>query len=154
MKYLIENEKLELKYQFGKGAWTYHLQIPNTKHLVGKWGSLKVTGFIDDFEIESINLFTIAGQDKLISINEKIRKAINKTGGEIVIVTLQIVNEKQTITENEILEIFKESNVFSTFDQLSIKEKKAIIKDIISSNSETNQVKLIERYINLNSEKA
>ena len=88
---LLENKKLELKYQPGKGAWTYHVQIPNTKHIIGKWGSLKVTGFIDDYKIESINLFTITGQDKLISVNEKIRKAINKIGGDTVKVTLQLL---------------------------------------------------------------
>jgi len=40
MDYLVKDEKLELKYEPGKGAWTYHLQIPNTKHIIGKWGSL------------------------------------------------------------------------------------------------------------------
>ena len=49
-------------------------QIPNTKHIVGKWGSLKVSSTIDNYKIDSINLFTITGQDKLISINDKIRK--------------------------------------------------------------------------------
>ena len=37
------------------------------------------------------NLFTITGQDKLISVNEKIRKAINKIGGDTVKVTLQLL---------------------------------------------------------------
>lgn len=41
MNYLIKDEKLELKYAPGKGAWTYHIQIPNTKHIVGKWGRSK-----------------------------------------------------------------------------------------------------------------
>ena len=88
MDYLIKDEKLKLIYESGKGAWTYHIQIPNTKHILGKWGSLKVSGTIDDYKIESINLFTITGQDKLISINDKIRKAINKTRGDTVMVTL------------------------------------------------------------------
>ena len=59
MNFLVENQSIELKHQPGKGAWTYHVQIPNTKHLVGKWGSLKVSGYIDDYKIENINLFTI-----------------------------------------------------------------------------------------------
>jgi hypothetical protein len=28
MNYIIKDEILELKYQPGKGAWTYHLRIP------------------------------------------------------------------------------------------------------------------------------
>ena len=47
MDYLVKDQKLELKYEPGKGAWTYHIQIPNTKHLVCRWGFSKVSGFID-----------------------------------------------------------------------------------------------------------
>ncbi len=46
MEYLVKAEKLELKYQPGKGAWTYYIQIPNMKHIVGKWGTMKVSGTI------------------------------------------------------------------------------------------------------------
>lgn len=95
MSYLVKDEKLELKYESGKGAWTYHIQIPNTKHIVGKWGDLKVSGFIDDYKLEAKNLFTITGQDKLISINQEIRNAINKTGGDTVTVTLYLLNKKK-----------------------------------------------------------
>ncbi|KIA83840.1 hypothetical protein OA84_10285, partial [Kaistella solincola] len=91
MEYLVKDEKLELKHQPGKGAWTYHLQIPNTKHIVGKWGSMKVSGTIDNYSIESINLAKLGDQDKLISINDKIRKAINKSGGDTVTVTLYLM---------------------------------------------------------------
>lgn len=42
MNYLIKEEKLELKYVPGKGAWTYHIIIPNTKDIKGKWGEIKV----------------------------------------------------------------------------------------------------------------
>mgnify|MGYP003660717601 FL=1 len=79
MEYLVKDEKLELKYEPGKGAWTYHIQIPNTRHIVGKWGSMKVSGTIDNYTIESINLAKLGDEDKLISINANIRKAINKT---------------------------------------------------------------------------
>ncbi len=99
MEYLIKNEALELKYEPGKGAWTYHIQIPNTKHIVGKWGHMKVSGFIDEYELQNKNLFTIKGQDKYISINEKIRKAIGKTGGDIVIVTLYLSIPDENLTE-------------------------------------------------------
>ena len=104
MEYLVKDEELELKYEAGKGAWTYHIQVPNTKHIVGKWGSLKVSGTIDNYTIDSINLFTIGGQDKLISVNDKIRKAINKSGGDTVTVTLYLLTSKEPITEKEILD--------------------------------------------------
>ncbi|HOO94306.1 MAG TPA: DUF1905 domain-containing protein [Proteiniphilum sp.] len=91
MEYLVKDEQLELRYEPGRGAWTYHIQIPNTKQIIGKWGSLKVSGTIDNYKIDRINLFTITGQDKLISVNEKIRKEINKSGGDRVTVTLYLL---------------------------------------------------------------
>ncbi|RYG20203.1 MAG: DUF1905 domain-containing protein [Chitinophagaceae bacterium] len=147
MEYLVKDEKLELKYEHGKGAWTYHIQIPNTKHIVGKWGSLKVSGTIDNYKIDSINLFTITGQDKLISINDKIRKTINKSGGDKVRATLYLLASKEQITEKEILETFKEEGVLKVFKKLTNEEQKEIIGEIASTKSEDEQVKVILKYI-------
>ena len=147
MDYLVKDEILELKHEHGKGAWTYHIQIPNTKHIVGKWGSLKVSGTIDNYKIDSINLFTIRGQDKLISINDKIRKAINKSGGDKVTVTLYLLTSKEQITEKEILETFKESGVLKAFKLLTDEEQKEIIGKIASTKSEDKQIKVILKFI-------
>lgn len=147
MDYLVKDKILELKYQPGKGAWTYHIQIPNTKHIVGKWGSLKASGTIDNYKIDSINLFTITGQDKLISINDKIRKAINKSGGDKVTVTLYLLTSKQQITKTEVLETFKEANVLKAFNNLAKDEQEEILGRVISAKSEDKQIKLITTYI-------
>ena len=90
MKYLVKEKELELMYVPNNGAWTYHIEIPDSKHIVGRWGFLKASGTIDGYKLENKNLFTITGRNKLISINEKIRKAINKTGGDTVTVTLYL----------------------------------------------------------------
>ena len=147
MEYLVKDEQLELKYEHGKGAWTYHIQIPNTKHIVGKWGSLKVSGTIDNYKIDSINLFTITGQDKLISINDKIRKAINKSGGDKVTVTLYLLTSKEQVTEKEILETFKDAGVLKTFKKLTNEEQMEIIGKIASTKSEEKQIKVILKFI-------
>jgi len=147
MEYLVKDHPLELKYEPNKGAWTYHIQIPNTKHIVGKWGSLKVSGFIDDYNIESINLFTITGQDKLISVNNKIRKAINKSGGDTVNVTLYLLVSKEQLTEKEILATLKDSEILETFSMLPEDEKNDIIDQIISIKSEDKQVKTLLKLI-------
>lgn len=83
----------------------------------GRWRQL--SGTIDDYKIDSINLFTITGQDKLISVNEKIRKAINKTGGDTVIVTFYLLSTGENITEKEILVSFKDAGVLTAFKKLS-----------------------------------
>lgn len=147
MEYIVKDEKLELKYQPGKGAWTYHIQIPNTKHIVGKWGSMKVAGTIDNYKIESINLAKLGDQDKLISINDKIRKAINKSGGDTVTVTLYLLTSKEQITKKEVLETFKESGVLKGFKKLTEDERNEIIGKITSLKSEDKQVKMILKYI-------
>ena len=147
MEYLIKDKKLELKYHPGKGAWTYHIQIPNTKHIIGKWGSLKATGTIDDYKIESINLFTITGQDKLISINDKIRKAINKSGGDTVTETMCLLTSKEQISEKEILETFKESGVLKAFKKLTEDERNEIFDKIAAPKTEDKQIKMILKYV-------
>ena len=147
MEYLVKDKKLELKYQPGKGAWTYHIQVPNTKHIVGKWGFMKVAGTIDNYIIESLNLAKLGDQDKLISINSEIRKAINKTGGDTVTVTLYLLTSKEQITKKEILDTFKESGVLKPFKKLTEDEQSAIIEKITAQKSDEKQVKMILKYI-------
>lgn len=55
MKELIYNQELELQY---------------------KWGLLKVSGTIDGYEIKNINLAPRKEEDRMISINKRIRDAI------------------------------------------------------------------------------
>tara|TARA_R110002051_G_scaffold168564_1_gene239147 strand:- start:81 stop:545 length:465 start_codon:yes stop_codon:yes gene_type:complete len=147
MEYLVKDKKLDLKYEPGKGAWTYHIQIPNTRHIVGKWGSMKVSGTIDNYRIESINLAKLGDEDKLISINANIRKAINKSGGDTVTVTLYLLTPKEQITEKEVLETFIDSGVLKSFKQLTDNQQYEIIGKITSLKSEEKQVKMILKYI-------
>jgi len=153
MEYIVKDKKLELKYESGKGAWTYHIQIPNTKHIIGKWGTLKVSGTIDHYKIERINLFTITGQDKLISINNNIRKSINKRGGDTVTVTLYLLTSTEEISEKEILDTFKDAGVLEAFKKLSENEKKEMTGKITSLTSEDKQVKMMLKYIDQLSKK-
>lgn len=147
MEYLVRDKKLELKYQPGKGAWTYHIQVPNTKHIVGKWGFMKVSGTIDNYKIESLNLAKLGDQDKLISINSEIRKAINKTGGDTVTVTLYLLTSKEQITKKEVLDTFKDLDVLNAFEKLTEEAQREMIEKITSQKSEDKQVKMILKYI-------
>ena len=90
MKELIRNQTLTLHYKRGFGAWTYHLRIPNTADIEGKWGYMKVSGKIDGYTIQNINLAPRKNEDKIISINSKIRKAIGKSANDKVVVTLYL----------------------------------------------------------------
>lgn len=147
MDYIIKDEKLELIYQHGKGAWTYHLRIPNSKNIEGKWGEIIVSGFIDNFEISRRQLAPIKGEDKMLSINAEIRKAINKKGGDIVTVTLYLLSDKQKITKHQILETFKDSEVLKAFEKLKEIEQNEIFDSIISQTNEEKQIKIIVKHI-------
>jgi hypothetical protein len=147
MDYIIKDEKLELIYEHGKGAWTYHLRIPNSKHIDGKWGDIKVSGLIDAYKIEARNLAPVKGEDKMLSVNSEIRKAINKKGGDIVTVSLYLLSKKEEITEKQILETFKESGVLEAFEKLNESEKNAILESILSQKIEEKQIKIIIKHI-------
>ena len=149
MEYLVKDKKLELKYVPNKGAWTYHIEIPDTKHIVGRWGFLKASGTIDDYKLEDKNLFTITGRNKLISINDKIRKTINKTGGDMVTVTLYLSAPKEQITEKQILETFEESNVLKKFEKLTADVQSKILTNIFSQKSEDKQIGAIVKQIDI-----
>ncbi len=90
MRMIVDNLKLVLEYKRGFGAWTYHIRIPDTAHIEGRWGYMKVSGTIDDHRIEGINLAPRKNEDKIISINKSIRDAIGKGPGETVTVTLYL----------------------------------------------------------------
>jgi LEA14-like dessication related protein len=95
MDCIINEGKLVLHYTPGKGSWTYHIRIPNSKHIKGKWGDIKGSGLIDNYKIENKNLAPIKGEDKMLTINADIRKAINKDAGEILTVTLYLLPKKR-----------------------------------------------------------
>ncbi len=63
---------------------------------------------IDKYPIESLNLAKIEEGNKLISINGKIRKAIQKKGGDSVTVSLYLLQQKKQWTKEDIIESFRE----------------------------------------------
>ena len=130
MNYIVENEKLILQYIPGNGAWTYQLIIPNTKDIKGKWGDLKVSGTIDGYEIKNKNLGPLKTSDKEMSINSEIRNAINKDGGDTVIVTLYLENQTEKNDSSEILECFNDAQVLNIFKRLDKIEQTDILNEI------------------------
>lgn len=87
---LIDEQELKLEYRKGFGAWTYHLRIPGTAEIEGRWGYMKVSGTIDNYEVKNLNLAPRKNEDKIISINRQIREAIGKGAGDTVRVTLYL----------------------------------------------------------------
>ena len=149
MNFIVENEKIEIQYIPGNGAWTYQLIIPNTKNIKGKWGDLKVSGKIDNFEIKNKNLGPMKNSDKKMALNSEIRNSIGKGAGDFVNVTLFLENQNEEKTnENEmIFECFKDAEVLSIFNKLKIDEQNEIILSINSTATENQKVEKIVKFI-------
>lgn len=56
LRKIVDNQRLELKYQPGFGSWTYHIKMPGTAGIKGTWRSMKVIGKVDDYIVNEINL--------------------------------------------------------------------------------------------------
>lgn len=154
MNYIVKNEKLTLQYIAGNGAWTYQLIIPNTKDIKGKWGDLKVSGTIDGYEIKNKNLGPVKNSDKKMSINSEIRNAINKDGGDTVIVTLYLENQTENNDSSEILECFKDAHVLRIFERLDKIEQSEILNEIcIAATDDQKAEKIIKAIENLESKR-
>lgn len=148
MKELLKNKKLTIQHEPGKGAWTYHLVIPGTKDIRGRWGYMKVSGTIDGYEFKDLNLAPLKNKDKRISINGTIRKAIKKSGGDEVTVTMIKTSDDRLTNEQEIKDCLKDADVYQKFKGLPEDEQTAIIEDIISQKTEDSQEKKIISSIN------
>ena len=90
MDYIVKNQKLELIYTPGKGAWTYKINVPNTSEIEGSWGTIKVSGTISGYEIKSHNLMPNKGENMYMSINSDIRKHAKADDGDLLEVTLYL----------------------------------------------------------------
>ena len=143
MKELLKNEKLILQHVPGKGAWTYHIVIPDSKDIPGRWGDIKVSGTIDGYAFKNMNLAPVTGKDKMMSVNGEIRKAINKAGGDEVVVTMHKDSHKRLTKESDIIDCFQDAEVLEQFKALEKKEQHEILKDILALHSEESQSKKI-----------
>ena len=130
MKTILKNEKLIFRHEPGKGAWTYHLVIPGTKDIRGSWGEMKVSGTIDGYEFKDLNLAPVTNADKMISVNGTIRKAINKSGGDEVIVTMYKNSDNKLSSKDQLIDLFEDAGMLKKFKALPDDEQEEIINAV------------------------
>ncbi|WP_255349977.1 MULTISPECIES: DUF1905 domain-containing protein [Halolactibacillus] len=51
---------------------------------------MKVTGTIDDIPFGDMNLMPLKNEDAMMSVNKQLREKIDKSGGDIVRVTMTL----------------------------------------------------------------
>ena len=82
-----------------------------------------------------------------MAINSEIRKALNKTGGDRVMVTLFIDQPQAKAEEQEVLTSFDDAGVLGQFQKLTKEDQKEILAEILSNSDEEKQVKAILTWI-------
>ena len=99
------------------------------------------------YPIESRYLFTIKGQDKLLSVNETIRTAIHKSGGDFVKVSLYLLETNKKMHEDQLAELFAAAGLSKKIAQLSGKDRTEIFENLGRQESEDAQIQVLSDYI-------
>lgn len=84
---------MPLHYKPGNHAWTYYLEIPLTKQPTFGRGKVKVYGLLDGIELPERFLAPRKGQLHIISIKKTLREALQKTDGDMITVTLYMMED-------------------------------------------------------------
>lgn len=92
-------------------------------------------------------MFKIGDQDRMISVSGKIRKAINKTAGDKVKVTLFWYDKSTQITQKDILETLEEAQVLDKFQELENEEQQAFLQSVLQEKNQDKQTQNIIQMI-------
>ena len=139
---LVDKDYLLEKFQ-GKGGWTF-ARIPEIQtNEKTPFGWVRVSGFIDDFEIKSYNLQSMGNSKLFLPVKAEIRKKIKKKEGDYVRVILYEDNLPVEITEELKLCLLDEPKVLETFLSYTNAEQKTIIEWIYLAKTDQIKVKRI-----------
>lgn len=141
--YLVEEQLLPLHYAPGMGAWTYHLEVPQSQELRGAWGKLKVSGSLDDLPIHSRNLFSRTGKNKILSINQEIRQAIQKKPGDLIRVTLYLDQGPMTWDQKKVHDLAKAFGFLSDSSSKNVKISPKFLQTLNAQETEDKQIQLL-----------
>ena len=143
MSYIVQDQALVIQHWPGKGAWTYHLVIPNSRDIPGTWGAIKASGTIDDYVVEARNLAPRKNQDKLLSVNAAMRRHLGKQAGDTVRVTLYREAATGPSDEVGILACLEDAGVLEQFRAQSANDQQAILDGVLSQPAAAGQEKKI-----------
>jgi len=142
-KPLVEKDYLLKKFN-GKGGWTF-IELPEIKSDRKRYfGWVKVSGFIDDYELQNYPLQSMGNGNLFLPVKAEIRKQINKQAGDMVKVTLfSDIDTDTNITEElkACLEEVPEAN--EKFNMLSTSKQKAYIDWVSTAKNDETKVQRI-----------
>ncbi len=142
-KPLVEKDYLLKKFN-GKGGWTF-IELPEIKPDRKRYfGWVKVSGFIDDYELQNYPLQSMGNGNLFLPVKAEIRKHIKKQAGDVVrVVLFSDIDTDTNITEElkVCLEEFPEA--YAKFNTLSASKQKAYIDWISTAKNDETKVQRI-----------
>ncbi len=127
----------------GKGGWTFVMLPAELKNPGVPFGWLKVTGFIDDYDLGQIRLMPIKGGSLFLPVKASIRKVLKKEAGETVFVKLFPDYTPYGVPQELIDCLQMEPLAYERFQQLSESEQKRTVEWIYDAKAEETKVKRI-----------
>jgi len=143
MEYIVIDQELVIQHWPGKGAWTYHLVIPNSRDIPGTWGRLKVSGTMDGHAFQSRNLAPRKNQDKLLSVNAALRQQLGKQAGEAVRVTLYREPNHGLSTRADVLACLADADVLALFHARNADDQHLLLQAVVDQPDALSQEKKI-----------
>lgn len=142
-KPLVEKDYLLKKFN-GKGGWTF-IELPEIKPDRKRYfGWVKVSGFIDDYELQNYPLQSMGNGNLFLPVKAEIRKHIKKQAGDVVrVVLFSDIDTDTNITEElkACLEEVPEAN--EKFNTLSASKQKTYIDWISTAKNDETKVQRI-----------
>jgi citrate lyase gamma subunit len=143
MDYIVKDQELAIQYWPGKGAWTYHLVIPNSRAIPGTWGHIKASGTMDGHAFQSRNLAPRKNQDKLLSVNATLRQQLGKQAGDTVRVTLYRAQSNGLSNQADVLACLEDAAVLALFHARNADEQHDLLQAVLDQPDAIRQEKSI-----------
>jgi hypothetical protein len=143
MSHPLVDQLLTIEKYPGKGGWSYVMidSIPPDKKT--KFGSVRVKGTIDDFEISQYNLMPAGNGRLFLPIKAEIRKKIKKESGDTIHVILYSDATPVELTEElmECFEFYPEAH--ENYKKLTESEKKHYLDWVYEAKQDETKVRRI-----------
>lgn len=139
----LVNQLLTIEKYPGKGGWSYVMidGIPPDKKT--KFGSVRVKGTIDDYEINQYNLMPAGNGRLFLPIKTEIRKKIKKEAGDTIHVILYSDATPVLLTD-ELVECFEfYPEAYENYKTLTDSEKKQYLDWIYEAKQDETKVRRI-----------
>jgi hypothetical protein len=143
---LIHKRLLLEKYP-AKGGWTYARLPGISKDKRAHFGTIRVNGTVDGYELKQYNLFPMSDGHMLLPVKAAIRKQIKKEAGDYVEVILYTDYETIEVPENFQCCLEDEPIALQQFNLLPQEEKSRLLKWIEEPLSDDSRIERMAKAI-------